>query len=82
MSIHAGIWVGFSVFSVVAIVGYLVVLYAFVQAVDTGFKGDLRVPKQYWGMYSYDEPRKSIVSILEHGGKWPSLPSFAVTSKG
>ena len=26
MSIHAGIWVGFSVFSVVAIVGYLVVL--------------------------------------------------------
>lgn len=57
-------------------------LYAFVQAVDTGFKGDLRVPKQYWGMYSYDEPRKSIISILEHGGKWPSLPSFAVTSKG
>lgn len=57
-------------------------LYAFIQAVDTGFKGDLRIPKQYWGMYSHDEPRQSIVGILENGGKWPSLPTCAVTSNG
>lgn len=24
-------------------------LYAFIQAVDIGLKGDLRIPKQYWG---------------------------------
>lgn len=48
-------------------------LYAFVQVADTEPKGDLRIPKQYWGLYSYDQPRQSIIGILESGGKWPSL---------
>ncbi|ERK05610.1 hypothetical protein L580_3320 [Serratia fonticola AU-P3(3)] len=32
------------------------------------------IPKHYWGSYSHDAPEQSIKSIMEYGGKWPSLP--------
>ncbi|MEY0164799.1 hypothetical protein AB7W12_22765 [Providencia rettgeri] len=29
--------------------------------------------KKYWGRYSHNNPEKSILEIMESGGKWPDL---------
>lgn len=52
-------------------------VFAFIQALDTGFDGQQRHPARYWGEFDHEAPEDSIHQILSNGGKWPQLPGGA-----